>query len=140
METTSTSKIATIGATRVGRGTKFSDLVGIGHGCKIGEDCVFVGQTGLAGSVTVGDRVRLGGQTASNGHVTIGHDSVVWARGGIWSSLAPGGDYMGSPAIDSYAYKRQVVALQRLPDMHRQLQQLQAEVERLRSRLGEHGG
>ncbi|MGR9101128.1 MAG: UDP-3-O-(3-hydroxymyristoyl)glucosamine N-acyltransferase, partial [Gammaproteobacteria bacterium] len=48
---------ATLGETRIRKGTKFSDAVVIGHGTKIGERCMFVAQVGIAGSVDVGNDV-----------------------------------------------------------------------------------
>ncbi|RME38248.1 MAG: UDP-3-O-(3-hydroxymyristoyl)glucosamine N-acyltransferase, partial [Planctomycetota bacterium] len=42
---------ATLGRTEIGPGTKFGNVIVIGHGTKIGPDCLFVGQVGVAGSV-----------------------------------------------------------------------------------------
>src|SRR4029077_11936049 len=41
---------ATIGETRIGRGTKLDDLVLIGHASQIGSNTMLCGQVGLAGS------------------------------------------------------------------------------------------
>ena len=38
---------ATLGRTVIADGTKFSNLIAIGHGAKIGEDCLFVAQVGI---------------------------------------------------------------------------------------------
>ena len=46
-----------VGETRVGKGTKIDNLVQIGHGCKIGENCAIAAQVGLAGGVRVGNNV-----------------------------------------------------------------------------------
>ena len=50
---------ATIGETRIGRGTKIDNLVQVGHSCKIGEDTLLCGQAGLAGTTRVGNRCIL---------------------------------------------------------------------------------
>src|SRR5271170_6982236 len=47
---------ATIGETRLGRGTKIDNLVQVGHSCKIGEDALLCGQVGLAGTTRVGSK------------------------------------------------------------------------------------
>ena len=51
---------ATLGRTVIAAGTKFSNLVAIGHGTKIGEDYMFVAQVGSAGILLKWPR-RLGG-------------------------------------------------------------------------------
>ena len=53
---------ATMGSTIIGDGTKFADLISIGHGTTIGSHCLFVSLVGVAGSVQVGNYVVLGGQ------------------------------------------------------------------------------
>ena len=126
---------ATVGETRIRSGTKFSDTVVIGHGCDVGENCMFVALTGLAGSVTVGNRVRMGGQSGAAGHISIGEDAVVWARALAWSDIPAGGSYMGNPAQSSFAYKRQVAASQRMPDIKRRLRQMESEIDELRQKL-----
>jgi len=41
---------ATLGETRIGRGTKIDNLVQIGHNVVVGEDVILCGQVGIAGS------------------------------------------------------------------------------------------
>ncbi|HRV08255.1 MAG TPA: UDP-3-O-(3-hydroxymyristoyl)glucosamine N-acyltransferase, partial [Acidobacteriota bacterium] len=53
---------ATVGETRIGRGTKIDNLVQIGHGSRVGEHNVLAAQVGLAGSTRVGNHVMLAGQ------------------------------------------------------------------------------
>ena len=53
---------ATMGATRIGSGTKFSNLIAVGHGTTIGEDCMLVAQVGIAGSAVIGKHVTIAGQ------------------------------------------------------------------------------
>ena len=129
---------ATLGETRIGRGTKFSDGVVIGHGTKVGEHCIFVAQVGLAGSVNVGDHVSLAGQVGVCGHLSIGDKAVVGAKSVVWSSIERGGNYLGYPAVESRSYRKQVATAQRLPEMHRRLRDLERQVEQLRKRLQQH--
>jgi len=126
---------ATLGETRVGSGTKFSDQVVIGHGCKIGSNCMFVAQVGLAGSVTVGNRVSLGGQVGVVGHLSIGDNTVVNAKSVVWSSVDANQTVLGYPAIDAKQFLRQGAVVRKLPDMHKRLRQLEAEVAQLREHL-----
>lgn len=126
---------ATLGETRIGRGTKFSDGVVIGHGTKVGQHCMFVAQVGIAGSVNVGDNVSLAGQVGVCGHLEIGAGVTVGAKSVVYASIPPGQDYLGYPAVESRAYRKQVAAARRLPDTQKRLRDLEREVERLRSRL-----
>ena len=123
---------ATLGVTRVGKGTKFSNGVVIGHGATIGEHCMIVGQVGIAGSATIGNRVTLAGQVGVTGHLKIADDVKVGAQSGVNTSLKAAGEYIGSPAVDRTAFGRQVAAVKKLPEMKRRLRELEREVAELR--------
>jgi len=127
---------ATMGETYIGKGTKFSDLVVIGHGTKLGERCMLVAQVGIAGSVDVGNDVTLAGQVGVAGHISIGDDVLVSAKSAVWSSIEEGAHYLGFPATNAYQYRRQAALVQHLPELRKRLRQLEAEVVRLR-RLSE---
>jgi len=126
---------ATLGETRIGSGTKFSDQVVIGHGCKVGRNCMFVAQVGLAGSVTVGERVSLGGQVGVVGHLSIGDNAVVNAKSVVWSSVDANQTVLGWPAVEARQFLRQGAVARKLPDMHKRLRQLETEVAGLRKHL-----
>ncbi len=128
---------ATLGETRIGKGTKFSDMVVIGHGTKVGEHCMFVAQVGVAGSTKIGNHVTLAGQVGVSGHLTIGDNARIGAKSGVHSNIEPGSEYLGSPAVESSAFRRQASAVHRLPKMKTRLRELEAEVEALRKRLDE---
>ena len=68
---------ATLGETRVGRGSKLDNLVQVGHNVTIGTNCLIVAQVGLGGSANVGHRVVLGGQSGVPDHLSIGDDALV---------------------------------------------------------------
>jgi UDP-3-O-[3-hydroxymyristoyl] glucosamine N-acyltransferase len=127
---------ATLGETRIGTGTKFSDQVVIGHGTKIGRHGMFVAQTGLAGSVTVGNHVTMGGQVGVAGHLSIGDHVTIGAKSGVWSDIPSHERYFGSPAFKWKQFWRQVAAIKELPDLLRKLRRLENEVNALRARLG----
>jgi UDP-3-O-[3-hydroxymyristoyl] glucosamine N-acyltransferase len=122
---------ATLGSSVIGSGTKFSNLIAIGHGTRIGEDCMFVAQVGIAGSVTVGRHVTMAGQAGVVGHITIGDEATVGARSGVINSVEPGAVVLGEPAIPIAECRRQVAVIQRLPEMKNELKHLRREVERL---------
>jgi UDP-3-O-[3-hydroxymyristoyl] glucosamine N-acyltransferase len=126
---------ATLGVTRVGKGTKFSNNVVIGHGAVVGEHCMIVGHVGIAGSATIGNRVTLAGQVGVTGHLKIADDVKVGAQSGVNTSLKAAGEYVGSPAVDRVAFGRQVAAIKKLPDMKQRLRGLEREVAELRAAI-----
>ncbi|MFQ5461033.1 MAG: UDP-3-O-(3-hydroxymyristoyl)glucosamine N-acyltransferase [Phycisphaerae bacterium] len=127
---------ATLGSTEVHSGTKFSDNVTIGHGCKIGEHCLFVGQVGLAGSVNVGRHVTLAGQVGLAGHQTIGDHAVVAAQAGVVGDLEGGKTYFGSPAVPITEAHRSHTAMRKLPQWFKRIKALEKEVAELRKLTG----
>lgn len=128
---------ATVGSTRIGKGSKFSDLVAIGHGASIGEHNLLVAQVGIAGSTQTGRYVVMGGQAGVAGHLKIGDGAQVSAKAGVMDDLAPGGQYGGQPALPMSTTKRNLLALNRLPGLIQELRQLQKRVEELQAQLEE---
>jgi len=123
---------ATLGATRIGTGTKFSNLVAIGHGCQVGADCMFVAQVGLAGSVIVGRHVTIAGQAGVVGHITIGDDAQVSAQAGVNSPVKAGSMVLGAPAAPVAEARRRYATFQKLPEMKTRMRLLEREIAELR--------
>jgi len=128
---------ATLGSTVIGSGTKFSDLVAIGHGTKVGEDCLFVAQVGLAGSVTVGRHVTIAGQAGVVGHITIGDNAVIGAKAGVSNSVEPGATVLGQPAVPINECKRQIAVMQQLPKLKNEIKRMRRELDRLMQLAGD---
>lgn len=130
---------ATVGMTRIASGTKFSNLIAIGHGAKVGEDCLFVAQVGLAGSVTVGRHVTIAGQAGVVGHISIGDNATVGAQSGVTESVEPGETVLGAPARPIDETKRQFALIKRLPELRQRIKDLEAEVRSLRDLIDRDG-
>jgi UDP-3-O-[3-hydroxymyristoyl] glucosamine N-acyltransferase len=126
---------ATVGETRVGRGTKLDNLVQIGHGCRLGEDTAMAAQSGLAGSTRVGNHVFLGGQVGAAGHLTIGDGVVAIAQTGIARSVEAGKMISGSPEMDFGLWKKNYLLMLKLPELVQEIKQLKKEVEELKQKL-----
>jgi UDP-3-O-[3-hydroxymyristoyl] glucosamine N-acyltransferase len=105
---------ATVGATRIGQGTKIDNQVQIGHNAQIGRYCIICAQVGIAGSAILGDGVVLGGGVGVADHVTISGGIRVGGHSGVTASLSVPGDYMGMPAVKASVYKRTQILLRRL--------------------------
>ncbi len=130
---------ATLGKTEIGAGTKFGNVIVIGHGSKVGPDCLFVGLIGVAGSVTVGRHVTLAGQVGVAGHLSIGDDATVAAQSGISGNIEPGAKVFGSPAMPIDEAKRAMAVFPRLPEWIKRIKDLEREVADLKERIAAAG-
>lgn len=126
---------ATLGSTTIGSGSKFSNLIAIGHGTRIDEDCMFVAQVGVAGSVHVGRHVTMAGQAGVVGHITIGDNVTVGAKAGVTNSIEPGVTVLGQPAVPISECRRQMAVTQRLPDMKDEIRRLRRDLDKLRKQI-----
>jgi UDP-3-O-[3-hydroxymyristoyl] glucosamine N-acyltransferase len=124
---------ATVGETRIGRGSKIDDLVLVGHACKVGEDTLLCGQVGLAGSTNIGNHCILAGQVGAAGHLTIGDGATVSSQSGVPSDVPAGAVYSGYPAMDNLAWRKSVAVFNRLPELQQELRDLRAAVAKLQS-------
>jgi len=122
---------ATLGSTEIKSGTKFSNLIAIGHGTKVGEDCLFVAQVGIAGSVKVGRHVTIAGQAALVGHITIGDNATVGGKAGVTNDVAEGLTVLGQPAVPINECKRQIAVVQRLPKLKNEILKMRRELDQI---------
>lgn len=128
---------ATLGRTKIGRGTKFSNLIAVGHGTQIGDHCMLVAQVGLAGSVNVGHHVTLAGQAGVVGHIRIGDNATVGARAGVTNNVPEGETVLGEPAIPIRDMRRQVAYVMRLPELNETVRRLEKQIAQLQQQLAE---
>jgi UDP-3-O-[3-hydroxymyristoyl] glucosamine N-acyltransferase len=124
---------ATVGETRIGRGTKIDDLVLVGHASQLGANNMICGQTGLAGSTKIGDNCIFAGQSGSSGHLTVGDNVIVTAQSGLPSDVPSNSVRSGYPAVDNKIWLKYSAALTRLPDLQKRVRELEAAIETLRS-------
>jgi UDP-3-O-[3-hydroxymyristoyl] glucosamine N-acyltransferase len=115
---------ASVGESRIGRGSKIDNLVQIGHSCTVGEDTLLCAQVGLAGSTQIGSRVILAGQVGVAGHLKVGDDVVITAKSATSHDIPDGQVISGIPAFDNKDWLRSTAAFRRLGEMHRTLRDL----------------
>lgn len=115
---------ASVGESRIGRGTKIDNLVQIGHSCTVAEDSLLCAQVGLAGSSHIGSRVILAGQAGVAGHLKIGDDVVMTAKSATSHDIPAGKVISGIPAFDNKDWLRSTAAFRRLGEMQRTLRDL----------------
>lgn len=126
---------AGIGSTIIGQGTKFSNLIAIGHGTKVGPHCLLVAQVGIAGSTKLGHHVTLGGQVGVVGHISIGDNVTVGAKSGIINNVEDGQTLLGQPALPIQDTKRQVLMIGKLPEIRDQLKAIHKRLEQIENGL-----
>lgn len=110
---------ASVGGTRIGRGTKIDNLVQVGHGSQVGEDVLLCAQVGLAGSTEIGNKVILTGQVGVVGHCKIGENAIVTPQSGVANDVPAGALVSGAPAVDHKAWLKYSAILPRLPEIAR---------------------
>jgi len=108
---------ASMGETRIGRGTKIDNLVHVAHNCTVGENSMLCSQVGLAGSTELGKNVILAGQVGVAGHCKLGDGVIVTAQSGTHGDIDPGKMISGSPAFDHKQWRRSVALFSKLPEL-----------------------
>jgi len=119
---------ATVGETRIGRGTKIDDLVLVGHASKVGGNSMLCGQVGLAGSTRIGENCILAGQVGTAGHLTIGDGAVITAQSGVPNDVPERALYSGYPAVENREWLRMMAALRRLPELQKRVGALEEKI------------
>ena len=123
---------STMGQTVIHRGVKLDNLIQVAHNCEIGENTVMSAQSGMAGSTKIGAWCMVGGQAGFSGHITIADKTFVGAQSGVISNTKGNGEQLiGAPAVKARALDA------KLPEMYRQIAQLQGEVDELKKMAGE---
>lgn len=123
---------STMGSTFVRKGVKLDNLVQIAHNTDIGANTVMSAQVGIAGSTKVGQWCMFGGQVGIAGHITIGNKVFLGAQSGVPSSLKDNQTLIGTPPMEKLPYFKSQAIFQKLPDLYKQIQKLQKEVDELK--------
>ncbi len=123
---------ATLGVTRIGRGSKIDNLVQIAHNVNIGENCIIAAQVGISGSTQIGDESMLGGQVGVGGHIKIGKRVMVGAQSGVTKDIVDGTTVFGYPAREIHKAKRIEAHLSRLDLYVRRLKDLETILKEMR--------
>ncbi|MFW6732768.1 MAG: UDP-3-O-(3-hydroxymyristoyl)glucosamine N-acyltransferase [Synechococcus sp.] len=113
-----------VGATRIGDGTKIDNMVHVGHGVTIGRGCALAAQVGIAGGAVLGNGVILAGQVGVANRARIGDRAIASSKSGIHGEVAAGEVVSGYPAIPNRLWLRCSAAFSRLPEMARTLRRL----------------
>lgn len=131
---------ATLGLTRIGRGTKIDNLVQVAHNVAIGPHSILVSQSGVAGSSKLGQGVVVAGQVAISDHVTVGDGARIGGQAGVVKDIPAGVAVFGTPARPVKQALRESAALIRLPALLKQVERQQQTIDRLERRLADLSG
>lgn len=118
-----------LGPTIIGKGCKIDNLVQIAHNVVLGEHCLVISQVGIAGSTKIGDYAILAGQAGLAGHLKLGNRVVVAAQSGVMTDIPDDGKWLGSPAQPDRQTKRQMIAMQQLPELIRRVRELEKQLQ-----------
>ena len=128
---------AVMGSTIIRQGVKLDNLIQVAHNVEIGRNTGMAAQTGIAGSSKIGENCIFGGQSAVIGHLKIGNNVSVGGQSGVANNIKDGRTILGSPAVEARDSLRSSVIFPKLPDMYKQLNQLQKEIESLKETFEE---
>jgi UDP-3-O-[3-hydroxymyristoyl] glucosamine N-acyltransferase len=103
--------------TIIGEGTKFDNLIHIGHDTLIGKNCLFAASVVIAGVVNIEDGVTIWGGAIINKTLTIGANAVLLGRTGVSVSLEGNKTYWGAPAQEAGQVKREMIWIKRIPEL-----------------------
>ncbi len=126
---------STMGSTYVRHGVKLDNLVQIAHNTDIGANTVMSAQVGIAGSTKVGEWCMFGGQVGIAGHISIGNKVMLGAQSGVNSSIESNQSLIGTPPLPPRTFFRQIALSRRLPELNKQIDQLQKEIKEIKLKL-----
>lgn len=126
---------STMGRTVVRKGVKLDNMVQIAHNVEVGANTVISAQSGIAGSTKVGEWCMVGGQCGITGHIKVGDRVNLGAKTGIIGNTPSDRTVMGYPSIPHRDFLRSSVIFRQLPDMKKEIEALQKEIQELKAKL-----
>lgn len=126
---------ATMDATIIEEGAKLDNLIQVAHNVQVGKNTVIASQVGVAGSTHIGNNCMVGGQVGFAGHLKIADGTKIQAQSGLAQSVKKENTAIwGSPAIDYKRYYRCAIVFKNLPDLQKQVDQIQRQLNTLQEK------
>ena len=115
---------ASLGATRIGEGTKIDNQVHIAHNVQVGSRALLCGQVGIGGSTVIEDYVVLAAQCGVADHVRVGAQALVLAQAGVTKDIEAKDQVMGFPATNRREALHQMAALRKIASHQKAIDEL----------------
>lgn len=127
---------STMGSTFIRKDVKIDNLVHLAHNVEVGENTAIAAQCGVAGSAKIGKNVIMAGQVGVVGHSTIADRTVFGAQAGCAGNVRKEGQVLiGSPAMDISKFRRMVAVEHQLPELYKQINEMQKAIDELKSKV-----
>ena len=123
---------ATLGETRIGRGTKLDNLIQIAHNVSLGKNIVMAALSGISGSAVIEDDCLLAGNIGVGESRHVGRGSVLAARAGVIKDLPPGSKVTGYPPVPVKEYFRRISNTGKIPNIISELKEIKRELKKLK--------
>ena len=101
--------------TKLGKGTRFDNMIHVGHDTVFGKNCLVAANVVVAGCVNIKDCVTIWGGCIINKTLTIGENAVLLGRTGVGGDLEGNKTYWGAPAQEASNVKRDLIWIKRIP-------------------------
>jgi UDP-3-O-[3-hydroxymyristoyl] glucosamine N-acyltransferase len=116
----------TLEDTSIGHGVKLDNQIQIAHNVVIGDHTAMAACVGIAGSARIGAHCQIGGAAGILGHLSIADGTIIGPMSLVMSGIDKAGKYVGVYPLAAQAdWEKSAAAVRRLPELRRQVQQLQ---------------
>lgn len=118
------------GVTYIGDGTKFDNLVQVGHDTHIGKRVLLGAQSGIAGCTFIDDDCKIWAKSCVNKDLYIAKNTVLLACSAIDKSVTEEGQTLfGLPAVDAKTKWREFAYLRKLSTLFEEVNSLKKKIE-----------
>lgn len=118
------------GVTYIGDGTKFDNLVQVGHDTHIGKRVLLGAQSGIAGCTFIDDDCKIWAKSCVNKDLYIAKNTVLLACSAIDKSVTEENQTLfGLPAVDAKTKWREFAYLRKLSTLFEEVSNLKKKIE-----------
>ena len=113
------------GTTYIGDGTKFDNLVQVGHDTHIGKRVLLGAQSGIAGCTYIDDDCKIWAKASVNKDLYVAKNTVLYALSALDKSIHEEGTTLfGVPAIDAQTKWKELIYVKNLPKLYSEVSEL----------------
>lgn len=118
------------GTTYIGDGTKFDNLVQVGHDTHIGKRVLLGAQSGIAGCTYIDDDCKIWAKASVNKDLYVAKGTVLYALSALDKNIHEEGTTLfGVPAIDAQTKWKELIYVKKLPVLFQELNELKKKLE-----------